>query len=258
MNFLKYIKEIGIILLTIIIFLNIFIYQNKITKLEESLNSKNIQYTNLLADSDSLKLVSENLYEKMSFINYSDSLSKIENEQLKKKLKGTTQQIVNLEFKVKTLNEKINLSKPDSVIITENNKELLIYNFSKVNPYYKTYGYAGIYTSSTPDSVSINFQTIFNPVKLNIYTKKIDEYKYSIYVNTDSDFLTLTNVTSYISIDKPKTSILSKFNMGLGIGVLNDGEAFISGNLKYTNHNFGLLYSGNNGRFGGQYIYFIK
>jgi len=255
---IKYLEKIIISILIIIISFNIFTYVNKINKLNNELNNYKIEYNNSLAASDSLKEISNNLYEKLSFVNYSDSLLKIENEQLGKKLNGSTQQIVNLNLKIKELKESITINKPDTVIVIDNNKKLYSYNFIKDYKDYVITTKIGVYSNTLPESLKIDLKTQFNPLKINIYTKKIDEYKYSIYVNTNSDFIQLTDATSYINIDKKNTSFLSNFNAGLGIGMMNTGDAFVSGNIKFTHHNFGIIYSGNNGHLGGQYIYFIR
>lgn len=251
------IKTTVIIILLVILFGTIFFLNNKNKKLQQQLQQTTIENVNLLADADSVKLIGENLYQRLSYVIYSDSLLQIENDQLNKKLNGSTQQIVNLELELKKLKENIIVSIPDT-IIENNGNSLFEYNFNKYYIDYSTTGKLGIYSNSLPDSISLKFDTTINPIKLDIYTKKLEEYKYEIYISTSSDLITLIDATSYISIDKPTVPFLSRFNAGLGIGMLNNGNAFVSGNIKYYNHNFGLLYSSSNGRFGGQYIYFWK
>jgi hypothetical protein len=263
---MKYLEKTVVILLGIIVIFSVFYNITKTQDYKEEIEITKILYNNILAENDSLREISENLYVKLSKINYEDSLSIIEKDQLKKELDGKTKQIVNLEMRLKSIEEGIVIFEPDDSFVfdtsetTENIIQPFYYSFEKNYKDYSIKGKIGVFSIQKPDSTSIEINTQFSPINIDIYTKQVGEYSYEIYVNTSSNFITLTNAFSYITVDRPETKInlLKKFDAGLGIGMMNDGVAFVSGNLKYSHHNFGLLYSGSNGRFGAQYVYFFK
>ena len=250
------IKEI-IIGMLLVTFISSFVYNNfQRRQILNELDTYRFQYANAIAQQDSLKEISKNLYEKLSFVSSSDSLKELENQLLKKKLKGSVEQIVSLEMKIKSIQNSVVVTKPDTVIVKDN---IYAYSAPKNASDYDLKTNVWVYTKLKPDSLRIDSSIIFKPIKLTIATNKIDEYTYKVYVKSSSENLQIQNVESLIAIQRPKLPTMrSKIDGGFGLGINNVGESYAIGAIKYSHHSLGISYSGNNGNYGFQYLYFLR
>lgn len=242
-----------IILLSII---SIQYIQNKLlnTKVEKI----TLLYQNKTAESDTLKLISSGLYEKLSFISNEKILIEKEKEILNKKLSGTTIEINNLKFKIKELNGKLNniVGILDTVYIEGNKKLKINYPFEYKQKEYSLNGNINLLSDSKPDSLNMNYNINFKPINIAIITKENIDKSYSIYVKSESNLFTLINNESYILNPKVSTPFYKRINPGIGFSVDDKGNANIFSGIKYENNLINIIYAQN--KFGLSYQYFIR
>lgn len=234
-NFFKKIKlKTAIIIITIILVLfGIYEYYNLLNKY----HLVQIEKANIISNSDSLKILNNNINHKLITILSENDIKEKEIKELNKKIDGDVISLNKLKFGISTLEDSIKSMKLTNSIQINNN----LYEYSYSNTF-RNKDYilnTNIYVKSTekPNDVDFNYKLDFNDIDITISTRKEDDYKYSILVKSNSDIFKLKNANGYINIPKPKIpdidleqlkpkilSFWNKFNFGIygGIDLINE------------------------------------
>ncbi len=246
------------IIIGLIALISFFIIQN--LRLKDNIQDLNIQYYNEIARSDTLTQISDLTWTKLSEIRSERDLAQEEIKALGKELEGKSRQVIRLHGTVSELKGLLNQVEPvksDTIYINNIMKNRWTYEFNENTENYSFNSDIRIIGNTKPDSISMDYNIVFKPIKVEIFTSKLEPIGYRVTVKSSSELFTLTNAELMIAEDK-YDPWWRRLELGGGIGVSSDGFGYLATGMKLDKHAFTTTYSGSNGNFGLQYMHYLK
>lgn len=110
-----------------------------------------------------------------------------------------------------------------------------------------------------PSYFKMDYLLKFNPIKVQIYTKKLSDLEYEVYAKALTpgvDIIELNNYVLKLPADKKPAPIAKNFNFGVGAGVSD--YAYLVASAKYKNHSVSVTYQTKQSLIGAQYIFWAR